>query len=239
MVRRTDRTLDRTRPTGRARVRSSTALALVVLAAAGVGGASLAAADPGAPDVPDAVTTVAPSEAQPESPTPDDVAEHPPTESGVLEIEVTDNGRVRKQLGEPAGLALAGSRSAPFQLTLNAIEVVTSCPGRGVTLAPERGYFVVIDLVASVDNDITDATGRDLFMPLVADSFGILGPDGTAQATPTEASWGCYEDDQLAPPFVGAGEVAAGKVVLDSAVPAGALVYTPGGSTGWEWSFER
>ncbi len=235
MVTRARSTRVRRGPAGRAHLlRASTALALVL---AGAGGASLASADPGAPAGPDAARTVAPSAA--EQATPDDVAEDAPAEVGVLEVEVTNTGRVRKRLGEPAGLAPEGSRSASFQITLDSIEVLTGCPGRGVTLAPENGYFVVIDLAASVDFDVVETTGADVFMPLVADSFGVLGPDGAPQAAPTEASWGCYEDDQLAPPFVGAGESAAGKVVLDSAVPAGTLVYTPGGSTGWEWSFER
>lgn len=168
------------------------------------------------------------------------VATAPPAEVGTGTVEVSDSGNVLKDLGEPAGLTLAGSERAFFEITVRAITVTTSCPGRGVSVAPLNGYFVVVEIAASMPDDARAAAGSDadLFMPLAADAFRVVGPDGVERTdTLTEASWACFPDEELAPPFVGSGEAAAGKVVLDSAVDQGTLVYAPAGP-GWEWNFE-
>jgi ABC-type Na+ efflux pump permease subunit len=167
------------------------------------------------------------------------VATAPPAEVGTGPVKVSDSGNVLKDLGEPAGLTLADSERAFFVITIDAITVTTSCPGRGVSVAPVNGYFVVLDVAASMPDDALAAAGSDadLFMPLVADAFHVVGLDGSERTdTLTEASWACFPDEELAPPFVGAGEIAAGKVVLDSAVDRGTLVYAPAGP-GWEWAF--
>lgn len=79
--------------------------------------------------------------------------------------------------------------------------------------------------------------GSQLFMPLAADAFEIVGPDGSVTAHPlTDASWACFDSDVLAAPFVGPGETSSGLVVLDSPVGSGTLVYAPAGP-GWEWTF--
>ena len=214
------------------RARSAVALTLLALAASGVAGASSAATDPEPPAAP------ASDRANPRAGAerPADVAREAPPGTGARRIDVSESGRVRKQVGEPAGLVTAGAERASFQITVEDITVRQTCPGRGVALAPERGYFVIIEIEASVAADASPG-GRDLFMPVVADSFDVVGTDGTSLAGPSEASWGCYEDDELAAPFVGSGETTAGLVVLDSAVAQGRLVYAPGGSSGWEWSF--
>jgi hypothetical protein len=222
------------------RVRPALALTLA-LAAAGLPSAiGLAAADsPTSVVAGDAV--VEPSGVGPSAPAVDDVATQAPAGAGVTSIEVSEAGRVRKELGEPAGLTEPGASSALFEITVSDVSVMTTCPGREVAPRPVRGYFVVIDLTARMADEGRSATAGDegLFMPLVADAFGVVAADGSVVATPSEASWSCFEDVELAPPFVGAGESASGKVVLDSAVSAGTLVYTPGGNLGWEWAFGR
>lgn len=170
------------------------------------------------------------------SPTPpDDVATVAPAETGVTAIEVAPSGHLRKDLGEPAGLTLAGSDTVYFEITVNDAAVVTDCPARGVDVAPDHGYFVVVDVTATMSADIAALVPGDAdpFMPVTADAFSI---GGTELPTLTDASWACFEAEELAPPFVGAGETVDGFVVLDSPVPAGTLVYAPAG-TGWEWQF--
>lgn len=176
------------------------------------------------------------------TPSPTDVAERPPADVDLDgPIEVSDAGHVVKDLGEPGGLTVAGAETAYFEITVLDVAVVTACPGRGVALPPANGYFVVLDVTASMRSDIDEVVdgGADLFMPLAADAFRVLAPDGSATGqTLTDASWSCYSDAELAPPFVGPGETATGKVVLDSAAGRGTLVYAPGGAAGWEWAFE-
>jgi hypothetical protein len=167
------------------------------------------------------------------------IAEQAPFGSGVTDVDVAATGHVAKELGEPAGLVPAGSDQASFEITVERIGVQAGCPGRGVSVAPSRGYFVVVRVRASLD-DVSDLPGTpdDPYMPLVADAFHVLGVDGTPQGGRTEASWSCFEHGALAAPFLGPGETTAGTVVLDSAVPAGTLVYAPvAGGRGWQWPF--
>lgn len=220
------------RRTGRGALLLTAAVAAVV----GIGGA--AASGVGAAGA--VASSRAPSAVQA---TPSDVAERAPADADLDgPVEVSDDGHVVKDLGEPGGLTVAGADTAYFEIAVVDMAVVTSCPGRGVALPPANGYFVVLDVTASMRADIGDVIdgGADLFMPLGADAFRVIAPDGTETGrTLTDASWACYQDADLAPPFVGAGELASGKVVLDSATDRGTLVYAPGGGAGWEWAFER
>ena len=170
-------------------------------------------------------------------PEPDDVAQAAPPGVAVRAIKIAETGRLRKELGEPAGLVARGGRAAAFEIVVEDVTVVTTCPGRGASVTPSHGYFVVVDVAAAMASDV-GAASRSL-MPLIAEAFEVVGPEGSPQAEPTDASWSCFEDAELAPPFVGPGESVNGKVVLDSAVDHGVLVYAPGGSAGWEWGFGR
>ena len=45
-----------------------------------------------------------------------------------MSIEVSDAGRVSKDVGEPAGLTTNGSEQAFFEITISNIAVVTTAP---------------------------------------------------------------------------------------------------------------
>lgn len=130
-----------------------------------------------------------------------------------------------------------------LRFTVDAVTVVDACPGRGTPeQVPANEVFVVLDVRAALEGAgaaATDAsTGEDLAVPLGAEVFRILAPDGATQVlTSTDASWACYDEAELAPPFVGPGEEAAGLVVLDSETEHGAVTYAPAGEPGWEWAF--
>lgn len=197
-------------------VRTWIAGALVALAGTA---ATIAAANPGTPDI----------------------AEEAPSDTGVTTIEVAPSGNLRKDLGESAGLTLPGSDVAHFEVVVHDIAIIDSCPGRaaGAERAPERSHFVVVDLTARMSDAVaTDVLGgADLFMPLSPDAFTLVGRDGSVRSDLlTDAAWACFEDDTLAAPFVGPGESTSGLVVLDSDVASGVLVYAPDGP-GWEWEF--
>jgi len=170
---------------------------------------------------------------------PEDIADAGPPGSGVTSVTVAASGNIGKKLGEPAGLTLAGSGRAYFEFVVEGIEVVDRCPGRGLTVSPWNGHFVVIDLRARMSDAVTEVVegGSELFMPLTADAFRLVGVDGRVTTeTLTDASWACFGSDALAEPFVGPGEEASGVVVLDSPITSGTLVYAPSGR-GWEWEF--
>jgi len=167
------------------------------------------------------------------------VATAAPPGTGVDTLRMAPSGNLRKQLGERAGLTAAGENRAFFEITVEAVSVLDSCPGRGVDVPPEYGRFIVLDVEASMAADLPAGVPSDRFMPLGADAFTVADPAGRVHAaTLTPASWGCFPADELAAPFVGAGETTRGKVVLDSPIGAGVVVYAPGG-TGWEWEFGR
>jgi hypothetical protein len=200
--------------------------ATVLLAVAGGAAAASAASDPGRPD-----------------PLPgSEVATAAPPTSGAGAIQVTARGDVHKDLGEPAGLTLAGSGDVHFEVVVRSITAQRSCAGRGVAATPVHGTFLVVDLTASMPSDVMDVVGAgpEVLMPLGAEAFLVVGPDGAAHhATLTQASWSCLDESDLAAPFVGPGETVSGKVVLDSPVERGRLVYAPTGDVGWSWGFGR
>lgn len=170
---------------------------------------------------------------------PDDLAIAAPSGTGVTTLEVAASGNIRKELDEAAGLTIDGSDTAYFEVVVEDVSVRTSCPGRGVRVAPLRGYFVVIELSSTMDANVSrlPGGGADVFMPLVAEAFHIIGPEGQeVPPGPTEASWACFENADLAAPFVGPGESTAGLLVLDSPFESGTLAYEPAGP-GWQWEF--
>jgi hypothetical protein len=126
--------------------------------------------------------------------------------------------------------------AADLELTVDALEVLRSCPGRGVEVEPRLGQFVVLDVTVSLVGP--EVGTSDAFAALTPDVFRIAAPDGRVQEiVVTEQAWGCYEDAELLPPFVDPGETVSGKVVLESATEHGWLIYAPEKATGWEWKF--
>ncbi len=151
-------------------------------------------------------------------------------------LAVREGEQVRAPVGGESGHTLA--------LTVRSVTVEETCSGRGrPTQSPSFGVFVVLDLTATLEGgggEVATATPgeRSVVVPLGAETFRVVAPDGTVQEiSSTEASWACYDAADLAPPFVAPGEVATGKVVLDSATEHGTVVYRLGEGPGWAWSF--
>jgi hypothetical protein len=131
-------------------------------------------------------------------------------------------------------------RGAELQLIIGSVEVLSTCPGRGVEVEPRLGQFVVLDVTASLTGVQGAGTSDpdDAFVALTPDDFGIAAPDGRVQEiVVTEEAWACYEDPDLLPPFLDPGQTVSGKVVLESATEHGWVSYVPEGSSGWEWEF--
>ncbi|WP_418605750.1 hypothetical protein [Georgenia sp. SUBG003] len=168
------------------------------------------------------------------------MARSAPEGTGAASPELSERGHVRKDLGEPGGLADATDGRAVFEISVDSATVSATCPGRGIDVSPANGHFVVLDVTASLSADVAAGAdrGQDVFMPLVAETFDIVGPGGAVQgSTVTDASWACFDDDELLPPFLEPGRTVTGKVVLDSVSDSGVVVYAPDGEAGWEWEF--
>ncbi|GAA3509728.1 hypothetical protein [Georgenia daeguensis] len=145
----------------------------------------------------------------------------PPSAGGTPAGPATTSGAAPGRpvaLGEPVSLGGDGA----LTLTVREVSVLDSCPGRAVpTQTPELGYFVVLE--------VTAVAGAHEPVPLPPGAFQLTDAGGTPQqVSTTEASWSCFEDADLVPPFVPPGDPVRGKLVLDSAAPHGLIRHGQG-----------
>ncbi|MDN5558583.1 MAG: hypothetical protein L0G23_04000 [Ruaniaceae bacterium] len=173
---------------------------------------------------------------------PDDLLGEPAEVTSAGEIvETNAEGDVVKARGERAELVDTDSGEVVFSIAVTDVRIVDSCPGRDdSTVLPMNGKFVVLTIDAHMPASIrvhADGENSEILMPVFAEAFEVADATGNALGSATDASWLCYEPEQLAPPFVGPGERAQGLVVLDSQIDAGQIRYTPGSQTGWAWDF--
>ncbi|MGC5629732.1 hypothetical protein ACPYO6_15975 [Georgenia sp. Z1344] len=146
-----------------------------------------------------------------------------------------------REVGQVAGLA--DDAGEPLvELVVTSIETAQTCPSRvDEQFDPVNGHFLVVEITAAMAEAAgADAENpEDVFLPLAADFFTVLGPDGAEQpGTLTDASWSCYTIDELVAPSLLPGETDSGYVVLDVASETGTLVYDPSGTgSGWAWEY--
>lgn len=156
------------------------------------------------------------------------------------EVVVGDTGNVEKLEGEAAGLTDDAGRHAYFSITVESVAVRSSCPARAASVGrPDRRYFLAVDVSASMSAEIPGVVdgGADVFMPVTADAFRVLDPDGVERGGASPAAWACFDEADLAAPFIGPGESTRGVVVLESDVSTGWIAYQPVPGSGWQWAF--
>lgn len=156
------------------------------------------------------------------------------------DVVVGETGNVEKREGEPAGLTDEAGRHAYFSITVESVAVRSSCPARSASVSrPDRRYFLAVDVSASMPAEIPGLVdgGADVFMPLTADAFRVLDADGVERGGPSPAAWDCFDESELAAPFIGPGESTRGVVVLESDVSTGWIAYQPVPGSGWQWAF--
>lgn len=145
-------------------------------------------------------------------------------------------------IGIPVGLEGSSGQSV-FSLTIETIHTESSCPSRldpGATIEPENGFFIVVELSATMSEDFGDLNFAEPFMTLDSDAFAIANPAGQMEATThTVAAHGCHTLDELVQPFINPGEDISGLIVLDTELDHGYLIYNPWGvpNHGWRWEF--
>ena len=156
----------------------------------------------------------------------------------------TPAGTVAKGSGEAGSLVDSPSGAEVFSIRVNSIETATECEARtgAFTLSPERGTFLVVDLVATLSSGAvgqdTGADADEAYMPLVPEAFSVVPATGPVEHDVTSASaWGCLSEEELAPAVVNPDETVAGKVVLDTGAARGTVIYDPDGTGGWSWPF--
>lgn len=166
-----------------------------------------------------------------------------PTPSESTPREVSQRGNIVKQLGETAGYTNVDTGVVESEFTVDAITVDPECTAEYIE-PPEHGHFVVATITASVSSTFQEyiesfgsfpVTG----MPFDIGSFTIIDTNGVVvNSIDSAATYACLPEDELIPSEVGIGQNATGKVVFDSPVEHGTLVYVPWfDQTGWEWTF--
>ncbi|MGP5732633.1 hypothetical protein [Arthrobacter rhombi] len=176
---------------------------------------------------------------EPQQQGPPPLAAEPDT-GAVVETDTHDN--VVKDTGDAAVL-IDDSGKRQFTLEVTRSKVVTDCPARvgGFRLQPENRRFLVLDVKATLANSVTaevPGSTEDIFMPLVAQAFSVVGNNGVIdREVATESAWGCYPDVKLAPALVDPGQSVQGKVVLDVPYGSGTVVYDPDNNGGWSWPY--
>lgn len=149
---------------------------------------------------------------------------------------------VEKDVGDAAVLAAEDGKKL-FTLEVGKITVARDCPARvgNFRLAPENGTFLILDVEARLDRDISkevSGSADELFMPLVSQAFSVTGPQGVIEReVASESAWGCLGDDLLAPALVNPGQKVSGKIVLDVPYQTGTVVYDPNNNGGWSWPY--
>lgn len=151
----------------------------------------------------------------------------------VPDAETNAQGDVLKGLGQDAEL-LNGDGEVVATVTVHGTEVLTSCPGE-FAVAPYAGSYVVADVSAAM----TDAAAPDALLLVGPAMWRIVGPDGQVTADlETDAAWQCFQTEERLPNFVGPGEEVRGRLVLDSDVTTGQLIFSPTGGKGWSWALD-
>ena len=155
-------------------------------------------------------------------------------------IELTVRGNILAAVGQLVATPVDVEAGTTLALTVRDIRVVDTCPGRGQPVqSPTLGQFVVIDVAAElVAEGGEDPAQVPSYAGLGAERFGIVDPDGVAQeVSVTDASWACFEDEEILAAFVEAGQGVSGLVALDSRTDHGTILFIPGEGIGWEWDF--
>ncbi|MGJ9695673.1 hypothetical protein ACRQHG_00610 [Actinotignum sp. GS-2025a] len=158
-------------------------------------------------------------------------------------VTVASGGDVEAQLGVPVGLSVDGATRAAFTLTVTGLTRPQQCPSRiaePTVFTPENGTFLVADISASMAQDYAQYDPEAPFLTLDRDAFYVTDQEGNIQkGSHSVAAYGCYTTAEKVAPFINPGETAAGKVVLETSLDHGYLVYNPWGvpGSGWRWAF--
>ncbi|MFE1522726.1 hypothetical protein [Schaalia turicensis] len=158
-------------------------------------------------------------------------------------VTVAPGGDVEAQLGVPVGLSVDGATRAAFTLTVMEITRPQECTSRiaePTVFTPEKGTFLVADISATMAQDYAQYDPEAPFLTLDRDAFYVTDREGNIQkGSHTVAAYGCYTIAEKVAAFINPGETAAGKVVLETSLDHGYLVYNPWGvpGSGWRWAF--
>lgn len=156
-------------------------------------------------------------------------------------VYVDAQAQVIKSLGEAGKLTVDGQKKPSFEITVHSVKTLDSCTlrGFGEEITPENGYFLLVDVSASLAASAAKAVDEEIaLMPLDASVFGVSTGENqkVAYQLDTIASYSC-EVENAVDIAVGAGDEVRGMLMLDAPYDSGQIVYDPEKSGGWTWGY--
>jgi hypothetical protein len=202
-------------------------LATTVLAAALTSACAAPAPTPAGSQTSDVTSAVAP-------PRPNKAGAAATTTAATATTPAASNerGNQPRALGEPVSWGRANDASVTF-----AVEKITVDPECTGVLATKAQNGHIVKLEVRLDTAPTMPTNAGY--SLNSTSFSAVGPDGITETSLfTAPAISCLAPNEQLPVTLAPGSKYRGAVVLDTANPAGTLIFRPALSPGgWEWQY--
>jgi hypothetical protein len=189
------------------------------------------AADVRAGGVTEASDSPSPTSAKP-TPTKRSTPTPSPTEA---KETLSTRGNLLSEVGETAVIHTIVDEETLVEFTVNSIKVDPKCTAPRAD-KPENGHFLVLDVDVETQQGMEDVLYDDFQMNPY--DFKMIDEDGKTSNVDfnTVAVFSCFPDSELLPDEIGDSETASGKVVLDTDVKSGTLVFEMD-ELGWEWEY--
>lgn len=142
-------------------------------------------------------------------------------------------GDITNQVGTPFTLDDNGSGQTYATVTVEKISVDPKCTAP-YARPNNAGHTVVLDARVTTSSDATPTELSDVLNPF---EFAVIGSDGVTHTGLIDTAM-CFPVSQQMPINMNPGSKYRGKIILNSPISAGTLVYRPTGfSNGVEWRF--
>jgi hypothetical protein len=143
-------------------------------------------------------------------------------------------GNLLGEVGDTASI-LSLDEETLVDFTINSITVDPKCTAPRADKA-ENGHFLVLDVDVETQPGMEEVLYGEFAMNPYF--FKAIDKDGKTSNADfgTSASYSCLKDGEELPGLIGDAETASGKVILDTDVESGTLVFEMD-ELGWEWEY--
>lgn len=147
---------------------------------------------------------------------------------------VSDRGATVKKINQFAGIGSLDGQDVWIDLRIVDIETDFQCTDPYASPSV-NGNFIALTFEVETYPELVDAD--DPYFRMNQHEFRLISPDGTRENDSIGEGYSCLSAGERFPDQLGPGEKATGKVVLDSALTSGFLLYSYQGLPDWEWEF--
>lgn len=147
---------------------------------------------------------------------------------------LSTRGNLLGEVGDTAVIQSSAEETL-VEFTVNSITADPKCTAPRAD-EPENGHFLVLDVDVETQQGMEDVLYNEF--QLNPYSFKMIDEKGktTNADFNTGPAYSCFPDSDQLPDQIGDAETASGKVVLDTDVESGTLVFEMD-ELGWEWEY--